>query len=115
MCLMMMVPPPKAEDPIHYTYCPHIITEFEGQEVLWSATGTISFCDCCWHFMCSKCIAYHPDNRMLEKVFNRPQCHWGTRQFIFMVERFCDLSQKEQGGIWRDADKRHKFYAETPI
>jgi hypothetical protein len=115
MCYPAMSPPPKGEDLIPYTYCPHIITRFEGQDVLWSGTGTIAFCPCCLHYMCGKCHSHHPDNQMLEKAFNKPQCHWNTRRFIFMVERFGDLSQAEQGAIWRDAGKRHEFYMETPV
>ncbi len=114
MCYLRIQPPPKANDLIRYTYCPHIITEFDGQPVLWSQDNTIAFCGCCCHYMCSKCHSHHPNMETLRQL-RMPDCHWGTRQFIFMVERFCDLSQKEQGEIWRDAAKRSQFYMETPV
>ena len=113
MCFFAMKPEPKGDDPIPYTYCPHIMTEFEGRPVLWSRTGTIGMCSCCWHYMCGKCYSHHP------KPENAPHgilpCHWDTRRFIFMVERFCDLPLSEQGRIWQDPAARAKFYYETPI
>ena len=114
MCFFAMDPQPKGDDLIPYTYCPHIMTEFEGHPVLWSRTGTIAFCGCCWHYMCGECYGHHPKPENAPRRGEFP-CHWTTRQFIFMVERFCDLPQREQGEIWKDPIKRAKFYHETPI
>lgn len=115
MCFYAMNPPPKPEDLIPYTDCPHVHRTIDGIETAaWTGDGVIAFCGCCCHYMCGKCYSHHP------KPENAPRrgewgCHWDTRQFIFMVERFGDLSQREQGEIWKDPIKRAKFYHETPI
>ena len=111
MCYMAMNPPPKAEDLIPYTYCPHVNYDNEGETPRWSRDGVIGFCMCCWHYMCGACYSHHPKPDLRGDM----GCHWNTRQFIFMVERFGDLSVKEQGEIWKDPFKRAKFYHETPI